>query len=205
MTRLLPALVTVFAAAGAAMAQNPIGASVGVGSFGSGFRPPAPPVGLRALPQRPVYRAGYTPFYPYGYGGYGYGGYGYGFGGGFITSGYYSSYYVVPGPGLYDAPPPVAAPATPTHIVELSGQYPATLVLEFPAAARVWLDKTQVPGDPATTRTITSPVIRPGEQHTFHIRAEWDTGGKSYEYHRDVTLGPGDRSKLLVVSGNPKR
>jgi uncharacterized protein (TIGR03000 family) len=169
--------------------------------FNSGFR-----VGQA---RQPLTRgtAGFYPLYPYTsnyYGGLG------GFGGGFVTSSYYggyggygygySPYFVVPGPSDYSyAPEP--APAQPAFVVELSGHATASLTLEFPAVATVWLDGKEVPGDPATLRTLTSPVLKPGEEYTFHVKARWAAGGKTYEYTRDVPLGPGKHSKVLVVSG----
>lgn len=160
----------------------------------------------------PFAGAGFSSLYPYAanYGGY-YGGgyYGGGFGGGFITGGYggygYSPYFVIPGPGAYDdlppGPPPWGPAWGPPHVVQLSGQETATLTLEFPAEATVWLDGTEVAGEPATVRTLTSPVVGPGERYTFHVRARWTANGTTYETTRDVAVGPGDRTRLLVVSG----
>lgn len=137
-------------------------------------------------------------FYPYGgyYGGFFPGGYGYGFGG-------YNPYFAGNDAWAYPADPVfvVPPPPAPARVVELSGQFPATLTLDFPAPAEVWLDGKEVAGAAATTRTLTSPVVRPGEQYTFHVKARWRTNGRTYEYARDVPLGPGERSRLLVVSG----
>src|SRR5438045_2400427 len=81
-------------------AQNPIGASAGVGSFGGGFRPPMPSAAPR--PFRPASFLNPVRTFPFTGG----------FGGGFISSPYYMPYYVVPGPGFYyDAPIEVPAPA----------------------------------------------------------------------------------------------
>jgi hypothetical protein len=44
-------------------------------------------------------------------------------------------------------------------------------------------------------------VLRPGEQFTYHIRARWEKDGKTFEYKRDVALGPGDRSRVTVING----
>jgi uncharacterized protein (TIGR03000 family) len=169
--------------------------------------------GFRAVQARQPFTrgtAGFYPLYPYtsnyysGLGGFGYGG----FGGGFVTNSYYggygygySPYFVVPGPSDYSYPAEPAAPAQPAFVVELSGHATASLTLEFPAAANVWLDGKEVPGDPATVRTLTSPVLKPGQEYTFHVKAQWEAGGKTYEYTRDVPLGPGKHSKVLVVSG----
>jgi uncharacterized protein (TIGR03000 family) len=188
------------------------GARPGFTSFGRGtgnFRFGGGPFISPASANRGLY-GGYSPYgYGGGYYGGGYYGGGYYGGGGFITGGYggygYSPYFVVPGPGGYYDDFAPAAPAQPlgppARVVELSGQLPAKLSLEFPATAAVWLDGKQLDGGPSTTWTLTSPVLRPGEQYTFHIKARWETNGKTYEYTREVAREAGDQSRLLVVSG----
>src|SRR6266540_2610135 len=133
-------------AASTSSAQIIAGASVGAGSFGGEFRPPVPAFPLpvhRNTFAAPMHRFGhpaFRPLYPYAspY-------YFSGFGGGFITSGYYSPYFGIQGPGTYidDYIPPPAPPSPPAaapRIVQLSGELPATLTLEFPAPATVWLN-----------------------------------------------------------------
>jgi uncharacterized protein (TIGR03000 family) len=125
--------------------------------------------------------------------------------GGFITpNGLYVPYGVAIGEFLVDAPDLGSIPQTPLpeRVVELSGEYPAILTLEFPAVAKVWLNGQPVAGKASKERVLTSPVLKPGQQYTFKIRARWDAGGKTYEYSRELTLENGDRSKLLVVSGS---
>ncbi len=184
----------------------------GGGSFGGGFRGPAaspgPAGGFRMIQAPPGYRQpnfartsppGFYPGYGFG-GGYGWGGYGYG---GFVAGGY-SPYFVVPQPDVVTggggpAYAPVAPEPSPASV--LSGQLPATLVVQFPAAARVWLDGVALPGDPDTDWTLTSKALRPGETATFRVRGRWEAAGKTYEAVREIPLGPGARSRLLVVSG----
>jgi uncharacterized protein (TIGR03000 family) len=125
--------------------------------------------------------------------------------GGFITpNGLYVPYGVALGVFRVAPPAPELIPRTglPLRVAELSDEYPATLTLEFPAAAKVWLDGQPVGGEAGKERVLTSPVIRPGQTYTFKVRAEWDAGGKTYRYTREATLGAGDRSKLLVISGS---
>lgn len=129
-----------------------------------------------------------TPFY-YGYG--------YGLGYGDIEGTYYLPRL---GPTIVIAPPP-APPRPPEPSVVLANEFPATLVVQFPAAADVWLNGRAVKGEAAEERTLTSPVLRPGESFAFDVKARWASGGKTYETTRTVTLGPGDRSRLIVVSG----
>lgn len=214
MSRLLLGLLVAIAAwPVAATAQVPVTTASGVGSFGGGVRPATP--ALMAPIGRPHFRPWFRP--PLGPG-YFIGGPGF-YGGGFITGypgnlyygggyyGYYSYYgapYFVTGPQYYSGyanpePPPIQAVET----IPLGNEFPAALTLAFPAAARVWLDGKAVEGEPAAEQTLTSPVLRPGEKYTFNVRARWAVNGQEYEYTRDVTLGSGEKSRVLVVTGTP--
>lgn len=125
--------------------------------------------------------------------------------GGFITpKGLYVPYGVTLGEVNVapPAPEPIPRSGLPQRGVELSNDYPASLTLEFPAAAKVWLDGKEVTGGAGKERVLISPVLKPGQRYTFKVRAEWDAGGKTYGYTREATLGSGDRSRLLVVSGS---
>jgi uncharacterized protein (TIGR03000 family) len=138
--------------------------------------------------------AGYFPYLPYGYG-YGYGGYGYG-------------RYGFGGYGIDDIvtqPVPVAPPTPPDPVVVLAGEFPATLSLQFPAAAEVWVGGKKVAGAASEERVLISPVLKAGQNYTFDVKARWTSGGKTYEAKRNVTLGSGDRSRLLIVSGDEVR
>ena len=126
------------------------GLSGGIGSFGFGIAnrapvpdSPAPVSRSRIASERRLRR---LPYYGYGYGGYGYGGYGLGYG----SSSYYRPTNQVQVPVYV----PVG-PAEPN--VQLSGKASAELVLEFPAAAEVWVDGKKGEGDPHTEWTLTSP------------------------------------------------
>lgn len=131
----------------------------------------------------------------YGYGlGYSGPGFGFGFPGGFYDYGYYNA-----APLVLQVPAP--APVRPEPTVVLANEFPATLTLQFPAAAEVWLNGAAVPGEAAEERVLASRVLKPGEQFVFDVKARWTAGGKTYESLRTVTLGSGDRSRLLVVSG----
>ncbi|MFM8272588.1 MAG: hypothetical protein ACKODX_09670 [Gemmata sp.] len=101
------------------------------------------------------------------------------------------------------APPPQAPAPGPRRepTVVLANEFPATLVLQFPAAADVWLNGQAVKGRAADERTLTSPVLKQGQRFTFEVKARWTRGGKTYESEQAVTLGPADRSRLFVVSG----
>ena len=95
----------------------------------------------------------------------------------------------------------VAPPLPRVDTVVLTGGYPATLTLQFPSAAEVWLNGKKVEGKAALERELTSPGLKAGESYTFDVKGRWTTGGKTYEAKRKATLIPGDRSRILVVSG----
>lgn len=209
--QLLGSAVGVMAVTAVATAQVPVSVASGVGSFGGGYRPMTPSLSAPIGPgmyrgpgvgigggfgARPLHGGFPHPTF-YGGGGFLSGGYYYG--------NYYSPYFVGPGPNtqfidpVYVPVPVRVGPPEPA--VVLAGEFPAALTLVFPAAADVWLNGEKVAGDAAAERTLTSPVLRPGEQFTFRVRARWAVNGQSYEATRDVTLGPGARSRLLIVSG----
>jgi uncharacterized protein (TIGR03000 family) len=198
-------------------AQIPASVASGMGTFGGYRNRPATP-SIAAPVGGPLYfpgsvgtRGGFaSPFYfNRGLGGGFGGGYSYSpfvdqFYGPFTAySGGYLPYYGSPGPVVEEPIVVDVVPTTPARIVELSNEFPASLTMEFPAAAKVWLDGQPVAGEAGKERVLTSPVLKPGEKYTFKVRAEWDANGKTYEYTREVSAGPGDRSKLTVLSGTP--
>lgn len=161
------------------------------------FSPNVP--GLQVLPMLSPYGYPTTPFYGNAVGpltNFG-AGFGYGYGIGY------------PAGGLFAAPPTINITQSVTNVsvgTTSSGvvpvrDLPATLVLQFPNAAEVWVNGKKADGDTAPERVLTSPTLKPGEQYTFEVKARWMSGGKAYEATRTVTLGAGDRSRLLVVSG----
>ena len=198
------ALLALSLGAGTSSAQFNGGVYAGPGSLGGTFRSPVPTYPRGALvgpfsPYSPM-RWGTYPGYP-GFNSAYYGG----FGGGFLSNRYYVPYYGN-GPTFRSndtSSPPASNPTLPPpqRIVELSGESIATLTLEFPAPARVWLNGDLVEGKPEAIRVLTSPAIRATEKYAFQIRARWERDGQTFEYTREASLHSGDRSKLLVVSG----
>ena len=188
-----------------AAAQIPVTTASGVGSFGGGFRPGTPalmaPVPLRGsffpgnqfFPGRRFIGGGFAPVYPFApYTSF--------YGGGFLSGGYYYPYYQLPPTPIFDEPPP-PPPAPPSRIVELSGESKGSVTLQLPHAAKVWLDGRELEGGPAREWVLSSPVLRPDEQYTLNVVARWEADGKTYESTNKVTVGPGDRSRLAVISG----
>lgn len=120
------------------------------------------------------------------------------FGFGYTFGGYLPYGFVLPVP----QPAAVEPPPKPERMIALANEFPATLSLQFPAAATVWLNGQPVKGDASEDRVLTSPVLKPGDTFTFEVKARWKQRGTEYESVRTVTLGPGERSRLFVVSGN---
>jgi uncharacterized protein (TIGR03000 family) len=99
-------------------------------------------------------------------------------------------------------PVPVYVPVGPPEpAVELSGEVPAVLVLQFPAAAEVWVNGKKGPDDPQSEWTLTSPPIQTGTEYTFDVKARWESNGTTYEHEKTVTVAAGNRSRSLVLSG----
>jgi len=113
--------------------------------------------------------------YGYGYNGYGYGNGGYGYSYGYAPVHYHRHHWFG---GWYQP-----------NII-LGNEFPATLTVQLPPS-----------GDAPKEYSLTSPVLKQDERYTFAVNVRWMSGGKTYEAKRDVTLGAGDRSRLLIVSG----
>lgn len=154
-----------------------------------------PPITLVAAP--PVVPV-FPTFYPTFWGG----GYGYGFYGGFDFPGYFSQ------PTVVVVPQPVfVAPPNPARIAEdadrAAAVASASLTLELPAAADVWLDGEKQPSSPDATRTLSSPPMKLGAEYAFRVRAEWVEGGTKYRTEQTSTVRAGERGKLTVYAGTP--
>jgi uncharacterized protein (TIGR03000 family) len=132
----------------------------------------------------------YAPFWGGGYGFYG--GYGYP---GFVQP---PQVVVVPQPVL-------VAPPNPARIAEdgdrAAALVSATLTLELPAAADVWLDGQKQATSADATRVLASPPMTIGEQYTFRVRAEWVEKGTKYQTEQTTTVRAGERGKLTVYAG----
>ncbi len=175
---------------------TPLTTASGVGGFGGGARPSTPALTApnpTLLPSRFGFNNGFgggfrQPGFPVGgiWGGFGYG-YPYGYS------------YPVPVPVPVDVPVQIGPPEPPP--ITLSNEFPAVLVLEFPAPAEVWVNGDKGSGDPITEWTLTSPVLKAGGEFTFDVKARWKSGGKTFEYTRSVTVAGGKRSRALVVTG----
>ncbi|MCS6865820.1 MAG: hypothetical protein RMJ56_12590 [Gemmataceae bacterium] len=118
-----------------------------------------------------------------------------------IAPGYGYPWVVIP---RVPAWPPVAGgePRRGEPVRPLSGEAPAQLTVQFPAAAEIWVAGQKMPGAACEEYVLVSPVLPALATHTFEIRARWTQNGKIYQARRTVTLAAGERSRLLVVSGD---
>ncbi len=199
-----------------ALAQplTPLTTASGVGGFGGGTRPNTPaltapnvvsplrlfsPFGPRFGPcyglNGGILPSCYGPGFPFS--GVWLGGFGFGYP------------YLVPAVPVLPAPNPV--PAAPTGLpaaappVIISNEFPAVLVVEFPAAAELWLNGVKAEGGPQTEWTLTSPVLKPGGEYTFEVKARWSVADKTFEYRRSLSVAGGKRSRALVLAGTEVR
>ena len=131
------------------------------------------------------------------WGGYGGLGWGYPFYGDPYSTGYGPSVIVVP---VVNSAP--SAPSEPEQApLMISNDRPAVLVMEFPADAEVWVNGDKANVAPTTEWTLTSPVLKAGEDYTFNVKARWKANGRSYEYDRAITVASGNRTRTIVVTG----
>jgi uncharacterized protein (TIGR03000 family) len=109
--------------------------------------------------------------------------------------------YVQYDPALVPVPTASGRPLTVSPQLSASNQTRATLVLQFPATAEIWVDGKKGDGERATEWTLTSPAMETGAAHTFEVKGRWKAGGKTFETSRSVTVSAGDRNRLVVISG----
>jgi uncharacterized protein (TIGR03000 family) len=226
MFRIAIASVTLALFASVAVAQpRPLPLSPGVmrGSpIGPGmpFAPTNPvPPGQQSGQQQN--NTGFLPIVPvtYGFYGYGYPYGGYPFGAGYPfnniqpQNGYTPVPDYIPATGSvpnYYAPAASSAPtrsaggiySVPQTETTPAKELSATLTLQLPVAGEVWLNGKKVSSEKSDEQVLTSPVMKPNEQYKFNVKARWTYKGKTYETERAVTLDAGERSRLLVVSGD---
>jgi uncharacterized protein (TIGR03000 family) len=147
------------------------------------------------------HRGGCNGCYGGGYGcyggGYGYGCYGGGYGNGCYGGGYGSGCY---GGGHYQAVP--AAPAgTPAKegapVPQKTGflAAPATIVVSLPADAKLMIDDTATKATSAN-RVFTSPVLEPGKDYFYTLKAEMNQDGKTVTTTKRITVRAGEETRV---------
>ena len=97
--------------------------------------------------------------------------------------------------------PPPQPPRKPEPLIVFSEELPASLTMQFPSPADVWLDGKKVTTKPTEVQELTTPSIPIDRTFTFNVKARWSSGGKTYETKRAIAVKPGEQSRLLVVSG----
>ena len=127
--------------------------------------------------------------------------------------GYYPGFYypgLFPQPQVVIVPQPVLVPVIPPNpdrIAEdtdkASTLAAATLTLELPAAADVWLDELKQPSSADPARTLSSPAMKLGTDFTFRIRAQWVENGTIHEAKQTTTVRAGERGKVAIYAGTP--
>jgi uncharacterized protein (TIGR03000 family) len=148
--------------------------------------PVMPPLRPGGIPVRPGFPFPPFPGFP---------------GGGFFPYWYGYGYGYQQPPTVVVVPTPTGPAAPPERVVIPGNEFPAVLVLEFPAVAEVWINGEKGDAKPDREWTLTSPVLKPGEEFTFKVKARWKSGNKTYEAERSVTVPGGKRSRVLVVGG----
>jgi uncharacterized protein (TIGR03000 family) len=153
---------------------------------------------------------GYWPWYGLGlYGGY-YGSYY----PGYYAYDYYPSYSMYVYPDIYSYPNytyQYAAPLTYGANTN-SGYYgslpPATngtahIQILVPADAKIWIEN-QLMTETGSARDYVSPVLTPGQEFVYHIRATWMQNGQPVTQTRnvDVQAGSNVTVNFMVPAGN---
>ena len=142
------------------------------------------------------YNSGYGS-YGLGYGGSGYGGYGLGYGG--YGSGYpYSNYgygaaaYGSVNPYAYGTPPPNTSSSyyeplqQPTQGVQAApNDGTVHLMVVVPENAQLWFNGT-LTSKVGAQREFVSPVLAPGKDFTYEIKARWMENGRPVEQARSI-------------------
>jgi uncharacterized protein (TIGR03000 family) len=135
--------------------------------------------GRPIIPLPPIWGGGWFPYYGYGY-----------------------PAQQPPVVVQVQAPPVVVGtPAEPDRVVVISNEFPATLVLEFPSAAEVWVNGKKAEDEATNEWVLTSPVLKQGEEYKFEVRGRWKSNGKTYEAERSIAVPGGKRSRSIVVAG----
>ncbi len=133
------------------------------------------------------------------YGGGCYGGVSYGgcYGGAVISGGCYGGVPVMP--GTHQAPTPEKIKTAPEpKKTELNVPAPATLVVELPAEAKLLIDNqpTTSTGD---SRVFVSPVLNPGKEYHYTLKAEIVRDGKPVQVEQVIAVRAGDTTPVSLT------
>jgi uncharacterized protein (TIGR03000 family) len=85
-----------------------------------------------------------------------------------------------------------AVPGAPSDRAVLSVQVPAGATVSVEGA-----DSKQTGAD----RVFVSPPLKPGQDYTYTVKAQWKVNDKAIDQTQKVTVRAGERSALLFLSG----
>jgi uncharacterized protein (TIGR03000 family) len=77
----------------------------------------------------------------------------------------------------------------------------AMLSVQAPSDAKVWVQGEEVQQTDGN-RIVASPPLRPGEDYSYTVTAQWKVNGKTMEQSQKISVRAGERSGLLFISGN---
>jgi uncharacterized protein (TIGR03000 family) len=146
----------------------------------------------------------------YGGGCYGGGCMGYGYGGYGGCTGGYGGYGGCTGGSMYYGPGGTYGPGGPYRPEEIktmpkeepkkTGQIsaPATLIVSLPADAKLVVDDTPT-NSTSAERTFVSPVLNPGVDYNYTLKAEVVRDGKKVQVEEKVTVRAGKETRVTLM------
>jgi uncharacterized protein (TIGR03000 family) len=72
---------------------------------------------------------------------------------------------------------------------------PASLALNVPLGAKVWLGEKEVDAN-VVPLVLHSPALQDGQHYTFEVKVTWPENGKTEERKRSVTVAAGEETSL---------
>ena len=114
-----------------------------------------------------------------------------------------SSYGESGGGMLYQAPVSAGAyrVAIPANAFPVPPADRAVLSVQVPAGATVSIEGADTKQS-GTDRVFVSPTLKPGQDNTYTVKAQWKINDKAVEQTQKVTVRAGERSALLFLSGD---
>jgi uncharacterized protein (TIGR03000 family) len=77
----------------------------------------------------------------------------------------------------------------------------ALLSVQAPAGATVWVQGTETKQKGAE-RTFISPALKPGQDYSYTVKAQWKVNDKTVEQTQNVSVRAGERAGLLFLPGD---
>jgi uncharacterized protein (TIGR03000 family) len=93
---------------------------------------------------------------------------------------------------------PSTTPSTTTpKTTNLDNAAPATIVVNVPADARLTIDGEATTSTSAQ-RVFVSPVLNPGREYHYTLKAEFKKDGKTVSMSKDVTVKAGNETRVTM-------